>query len=52
MNKSNYFAHETAVIDDNCNIGNGTKIWHFSHIMSNFTLGENCNVGQNIVQNF
>ncbi len=49
MNKSNYFAHETAVIDDNCNIGNGTKIWHFSHIMSNCTLGENCNIGQNVV---
>ena len=49
MNKSKYFAHETAVIDDNCNIGNGTKIWHFSHIMSNCTLGENCNIGQNVV---
>ena len=44
-----YFAHETAVIDDNCNIGDGTKIWHFSHIMSNCTLGENCNIGQNVV---
>jgi len=44
-----YFAHETAVIDDNCNIGEGTKIWHFSHIMSNCTLGENCNIGQNVV---
>ena len=44
-----YFAHETAVIDDNCNIGKGTKIWHFSHIMSNCTLGENCNIGQNVV---
>ncbi len=49
MGKTNYFAHETAVIDDNCNIGNGTKIWHFSHIMSNCTLGENCNIGQNVV---
>ena len=49
MKKTNYFAHETAVIDDNCNIGNGTKIWHFSHIMSNCTLGENCNIGQNVV---
>lgn len=49
MKKSNYFAHETAVIDDHCNIGNGTKIWHFSHIMSNCTLGENCNIGQNVV---
>ena len=44
-----YFAHETAVIDDNCNIGKGTKIWHFSHIMSNCTMGENCNIGQNVV---
>ncbi len=49
MEKSNYFAHETAVIDKDCNIGNGTKIWHFSHIMSNCTLGENCNIGQNVV---
>ena len=47
MNK--YFAHETAVIDENCNIGNGTKIWHFSHIMSNSIIGENCNIGQNVV---
>ena len=44
-----YFAHETAVIDEGCTIGNGTKIWHFSHVMSNSTLGENCNVGQNVV---
>ncbi len=44
-----FFAHETAVIDDNCKIGKGTKIWHFSHIMSNCTLGENCNIGQNVV---
>ena len=49
MGKTNYFAHETAVIDDNCTIGNETKIWHFSHIMSNCTLGENCNIGQNVV---
>ncbi|NVJ89030.1 MAG: N-acetyltransferase [Flavobacteriaceae bacterium] len=44
-----YFAHETAVIDDNCNIGKDTKIWHFSHIMSNCTIGEHCNLGQNVV---
>ena len=44
-----YFAHETAVIDDNCQIGVGTKIWHFSHIMSNCIIGENCNIGQNVV---
>ena len=44
-----YFAHETAVVDENCSIGTGTKIWHFSHIMSNSTIGENCNIGQNVV---
>ena len=44
-----YFAHETAVIDDNCKIGEGTKIWHFSHIMSNCKIGEKCNIGQNVV---
>ena len=44
-----YFAHETAVIDDGCNIGKGTKIWHFSHIMPNCTIGERCNIGQNVV---
>jgi UDP-2-acetamido-3-amino-2,3-dideoxy-glucuronate N-acetyltransferase len=44
-----YFAHETAVIDDNCIIGKGTKIWHFSHIMSGCEIGENCNIGQNVV---
>ncbi|MFT6959653.1 MAG: UDP-2-acetamido-3-amino-2,3-dideoxy-glucuronate N-acetyltransferase [Polaribacter sp.] len=44
-----YFAHETAVIDDNCQIGKGTKIWHFSHIMPNCIIGEACNIGQNVV---
>lgn len=44
-----YFAHETAVIDDNCTIGIGTKIWHFSHIMSGCIIGESCNIGQNVV---
>jgi UDP-2-acetamido-3-amino-2,3-dideoxy-glucuronate N-acetyltransferase len=44
-----YFAHETAVIDIGCQIGQGTKIWHFSHIMSNCTIGEKCNIGQNVV---
>jgi UDP-2-acetamido-3-amino-2,3-dideoxy-glucuronate N-acetyltransferase len=44
-----YFAHETAVVDAGCSIGKGTKIWHFSHIMSNCILGENCNIGQNVV---
>jgi UDP-2-acetamido-3-amino-2,3-dideoxy-glucuronate N-acetyltransferase len=45
----NFFAHETAVIDAGCSIGNGTKIWHFSHVMSNCTIGEDCNIGQNVV---
>lgn len=44
-----YSAHETAVIDDNCVIGKGTRIWHFSHIMSGCEIGENCNIGQNVV---
>jgi UDP-2-acetamido-3-amino-2,3-dideoxy-glucuronate N-acetyltransferase len=44
-----YFAHETAVIDEGCDIGKGTKIWHFSHIMKNCKIGENCNIGQNVV---
>lgn len=44
-----YFAHETAYIDEGCSIGEGTKIWHFSHIMPNCVLGENCNIGQNVV---
>lgn len=44
-----YFAHETAVIDNNCSIGNGTKIWHFSHIMSGCKIGKDCNIGQNVV---
>ncbi len=48
MNKA-YFAHETAVIDEGCDIGKGTKIWHFSHIMPQCKLGENCNIGQNVV---
>jgi len=44
-----YFNHETAVIDDNCQIGDGTKIWHFSHIMCGSVIGVNCNIGQNVV---
>lgn len=44
-----YFAHETAVIDQGCTIGRGTKIWHFSHIMTGCIIGENCNLGQNVV---
>ena len=44
-----YFAHDTAVIDEGCSIGKGTKIWHFSHVMSGSEIGENCNIGQNVV---
>jgi UDP-2-acetamido-3-amino-2,3-dideoxy-glucuronate N-acetyltransferase len=44
-----YSAHTSAFIDEGCSIGKGTKIWHFSHIMSNCILGENCNIGQNVV---
>jgi len=46
---SNYFSHETAVIDEGSVIGAGTKIWHFSHIMPNCKIGEKCNIGQNVV---
>jgi len=45
----NFFAHETAVIDRNCVIGEGTKIWHFTHIMSDCVIGKHCNLGQNVV---
>jgi UDP-2-acetamido-3-amino-2,3-dideoxy-glucuronate N-acetyltransferase len=44
-----YYAHPTAVIDEGCEIGKGTKIWHFSHIMPHCKIGENCNIGQNVV---
>ncbi len=49
MPDKNYFSHETAVIDEGCEIGVGTKIWHFSHIMPRCIIGENCNIGQNVV---
>lgn len=45
----NYFSHETAVIDSDCTIGAGTKIWHFSHIMPDSVIGRGCNIGQNVV---
>ncbi len=45
----NYFAHDTATVDNGCCIGEGTKIWHYSHIMGGCTLGKNCNIGQNVV---
>ncbi len=47
--EANYFAHETAVIDAGCSIGEGTKIWHFSHIMPGARIGKRCNIGQNVV---
>jgi UDP-2-acetamido-3-amino-2,3-dideoxy-glucuronate N-acetyltransferase len=45
----NYFAHETAIIDEGCTIGEGVKIWHFSHVMPNCIIGDKCNIGQNVV---
>lgn len=44
-----YIAHESAVIDEGCSIGKGTRIWHFSHLMTGCRVGENCNIGQNVV---
>lgn len=44
-----YYAHETAIIDEGCEIGGDTKIWHFSHIMPDCVLGQRCNIGQNVV---
>lgn len=46
---NNYFKHETAVVDSDCEIGSGSKIWHFSHIMPSSVIGQNCNIGQNVV---
>ena len=44
-----YFKHESAYVDEGCHIGKGTKIWHFSHIMSGCVIGDDCNIGQNVV---
>lgn len=49
METNEYFSHPTAIVDEGCSIGKGTKIWHFSHIMPHCTIGENCNIGQNVV---
>lgn len=49
MENKDYFVHESSYIDDNVKIGSGTKIWHFSHIMSGSVIGERCNLGQNVV---
>ncbi len=48
MPKKSYFIHETAVVDNGARIGNGTKVWHFSHLMPNCIIGENCSLGQNV----
>ena len=48
MNTHNYFAHETTCVDQPCQIGSGTKIWHFSHVMRDATIGEKCILGQNV----
>ena len=47
--KKTFFAHETAVVDEGSTVGNGTKIWHFSHIMTDCKIGNDCNIGQNVV---
>jgi UDP-2-acetamido-3-amino-2,3-dideoxy-glucuronate N-acetyltransferase len=47
--KRNYFVHESSIVDENCVIGKGTKIWHFSHVLSGSKVGEKCNIGQNVV---
>ena len=49
MAEQDFYHHETAIIDSGCTIGKGTKIWHFSHVMSDCVIGENCNIGQNVV---
>lgn len=49
MSQPSYFAHETAVIDPGCEIGEGTKIWHFTHLMTGCRVGKKCNIGQNVV---
>jgi UDP-2-acetamido-3-amino-2,3-dideoxy-glucuronate N-acetyltransferase len=48
MKETSYFAHESSVIDQPCEIGEGTKIWHFSHVMANSKIGRKCNIGQNV----
>lgn len=47
--EENYFVHGTAVVDQGANIGEGVKIWHFSHVMANCVIGDKCNIGQNVV---
>jgi UDP-2-acetamido-3-amino-2,3-dideoxy-glucuronate N-acetyltransferase len=47
--QNEFYSHPSAIVDEGCQIGTGTKIWHFSHIMPNCVIGENCNIGQNVV---
>lgn len=49
MNKKDFFVHESSYVDENVEIGDKTKIWHFSHIMKGAKIGKNCNIGQNVV---
>jgi len=49
MSNTDFFIHETAIVDQPCTIGEGTKIWHFTHVMENCTMGKKCNLGQNVV---
>jgi len=49
MDNQEYFVHPSSYVDEGCEIGSGTKIWHFSHIMPNCKIGKNCNIGQNVV---
>lgn len=49
MPPTEYFVHPSSILDEGCVIGKGTKIWHFSHIMTGSIIGENCNLGQNVV---
>ena len=49
MEDKSYFVHESSYVDSPCEIGEGTKIWHFSHIMKDCKIGKNCNIGQNVV---
>lgn len=49
MVKKDYFVHESSYIDENVEIGKGTKIWHFSHVLKNTKIGNNCTIGQNVM---
>lgn len=48
MNNKDYFAHETAIVEEGCRVGAGTRIWHFSHVMPGCEIGAGCNIGQNV----